>query len=349
MQWGILRSPHVCMYVCMYVCIQNVEIVDRTVTFRSMGDEWSLPSTCQTPTRPVGTKSSAGEGRSQGQREVQARQGQRIWREDLVVNLILLNRGNHCYTNALVKCLALLAIQTSTLEQLPPQLSALLKSFLAAKRALHIWDNPFWRALLKQWRDPHEQHDAAELLACLTESCPGMKGCFGLNWEARSNEGGEIRVRDEGCSLPLCIRPASAVLAGRTGTSIQAMIDDWAQQEDAHAAITSPQALIVQIGRFQQAGVDRAVSKWSYDVIPDRLLTLPVFSGEGLDTFGVNMTLSSILVHRGDVPNKGHYQAFLNIADQFMLADDNCSARPCDAVEYADMGPDSYLFFYMRA
>ena len=40
-----------------------------------------------------------------------------------------------------------------------------------ARRPITIWDNSVWK---DGWRSPHEQHDIAEFLQCLTESCPWM-------------------------------------------------------------------------------------------------------------------------------------------------------------------------------
>ena len=61
------------------------------------------------------------------------------------------------------------------------------------------------------------------------------------------------------------------------------------------------------------------------------------------------MQLSSCVVHRGDLPTRGHYQAILHLNEQLWMADDNGPARLCDTGELDSLGLDAYLLFYVAA
>ena len=186
-----------------------------------------------------------GAGRSRGTAGKGKREGQ-------IVKMILVNRANHCYTNAPVWSLSLLDAQYGEAGILPVRLAGLLKSFTTTNRPVVVWDSMFWRALLSRWVYPHSQHDVADFLQHLGTCCPGLVESLGFRWEARSQETGDLETVDAGCSMPLYVSPSSEVQSGRVGTTVQRLIDDWHGQADMHAATSAPRALIVQAGRFSQ-------------------------------------------------------------------------------------------------
>ena len=175
-----------------------------------------------------------------------------------------------------------------------------------------------------------------------------MVDTLGFRWEARSQETGVEEVVDAGCSVPLYVSPSSEVQCGRAGTTVQRLIEDWHEQADVHAAQAAPRALVVQAGRFSLDQHGNPVRKWRYDLVPDREIRVPRFTADG-GVDRVTMRLSSFVVHRGDLPTCGHYQAILHIDEQLWLADDNNSARRCETVECSELGMDAYLLFYVAA
>ena len=324
---------------------RNVASTQQAVPLLGMGDEWSLSSPCTVDEGHHGSARGTGSGRPEGSGQRQRAKGQPRRGETQILSSILINRSNHCYTNALVRSLQFLPVQCDSEGILPPKMGGLLKGFRAAAKPVVIWDNPFWKAVFGRWRNRDMQHDVADFLAHMIQCCPEMPSLLGVEWEARTSENGLIETRDRGCSLPLSVSPSSEVLSGRSMTTVQRVVDDWCRQEARHAAIVIPKVLVLQLGRFDRDAVGAVTRKWMYDIIPDRVLMFPVFDGEWGVT-QVPMRLSSVIMHRGETPQTGHYRTILNVNDQLMLADDNCQIRLCEAGDLSAMNTDSYLFFY---
>eukprot|EP00439_Symbiodinium_sp_Y106_P076315 s529_g15.t1 len=321
----------------------DVDLPQRDVPLLGVGHERRPPEACTDATGATstagGTGSASEERWAQGQRQRQGQAG-RGHRETQILRAILVNKANHCYTNALIKCLALLAVHDGEggTGLLPVQLDSLLRSFTSAARPTVVWDSMFWRALLARWNNPHSQHDIAELLQHLGTCCPQMVETLGFRWEARSQETGVEAVVDAGCSVPLYVSPSSEVQWGRAGTTVQRLIEDWHEQADIHAAQTAPRALVIQAGRFSLDQHGNPVRKWRYDLVPDREIRVPRFTSDG-GVDRVTMRLSSFVVHK----------AILHIDEQLWMADDNNSARRCETAECSEIGMDTYLLFYVAA
>ncbi|CAE7307349.1 unnamed protein product [Symbiodinium sp. CCMP2592] len=272
-------------------------------------------------------------------------------RIDQVLNSRFNNRGNHCYTNALLKGLLFLDARGCRGSVIPAQLCNIMEGFLADGRAVTVWDNPFWRSMFRNWQAPDRQHDVAELLLVMGERCPALLQNIGIAWEARAQTLEGFQVLEAGCSMPLGLSPLAALTSGvHDRTSVQCLVDFWSQQEGLQAATFSPGALALQIGRFKTDEQGRRVHKWGFHVVPGRSLRFPVFSGD-MVVRGVEYTPCSIVIHLGNTPDTGHYQAILldERSDKFLMADDGQRARPCSEAELNSVYTNSYLFFYKRA
>ncbi|CAE7770501.1 unnamed protein product, partial [Symbiodinium necroappetens] len=111
-------------------------------------------------TRPAGPESCPVAEATAAQRE----QAQRVLR------INILNSGNYCYANSLVKCLLMLECHHGWLDGtklIPEPLQGILRGFMNARKPFALWDNPFWKTLVRDWRSPGIQHDVADFLMFL--------------------------------------------------------------------------------------------------------------------------------------------------------------------------------------
>ena len=252
------------------------------------------------------------------------------------------NRGNHCYCNALLKCLWVLAARSPGPESLlPERLSRFLRGFFSATGISYVWGNPFWRTSLGEWQAPDNQHDMAEFLQFLVAKSAGLEVQIGAAWEARLEAEGRLMKYDGGCSSPLCLLP------GRGDCTIQQLLDMWHLQDQSHALLTPPQGLTLQVDRFRYSSRAERSIKLDFHVVPDQRVFVPVFL-HGVETRQSEYRLCAFTVHHGDTPESGHYTAILLCHDQFYTLDDGVPARACDHHEFEQGCSNSYLFFYAR-
>ena len=225
-----------------------------------------------------------------------------------------------------------------------------LKGLMQAKGVIHMWSNPFWRAQMGKWRNPHMQHDVAEFLAHALSRLPSAMLRLATPWQARTRDA-VWRVQDHGHSVPLVLQPSE--LAGKEsldGQTVQGMIEAWHNQKDVHALEFWPSALVLQAGRFDfNVGCNRAIKR-KYSIMPCTEIMVPGFQhSRGIQW--KRYQLCSIIVHLGDSQSSGHY---FNIFDDardcsYRIADDGTASRGCDASELTKLYCDMYLFFYCKS
>ena len=259
----------------MIVLCQTPDVAahEQAGSLVSMGSVRGLLKACQAAEEPARAEGGPDAGQEQGQQSLSM---------SAVLASRLSNGGNHCYSNALVKCLAFMDAQgwNEHGSFLPPGLRGILSGLLGASRPVSLWANPFWRSMFRGWQEPNRQHDVADFLQHLGQCCPELLRNIGIQWEARAETLAGFQVQEEGLSLPLGISPSAAVVNGvHEATTIQRLVNEWASQEGLHAAAVSPRALVLQIGRFKMNRNGRAVRKWGFQVVPNRVIVFHCFSG----------------------------------------------------------------------
>ena len=218
-----------------------------------LGGSGSLHATGENPAEPPGPEASC---------------------LDQVLRLRLGNAGNYCYSNAVIRGLLHEACWLGGLESLfEGAMLRFLQSLIRKDGVIHLWANLFWRAQMGTWRAPARQHDAAEFLQFMLGKLTYTVDKLAVVWEARQpDDQGWFRT-DGGQSAPWLLQPP--LLAGTaplTQVTVQGMIDDWHHQGSVHAAMFGPEALIVQVGRFDfDAHSDRALKR-HFKLLPEPLL-----------------------------------------------------------------------------
>ena len=210
---------------------------------------------------------------------------------------MLTNRANYCYMNASAAALhwAMRAMngRPSDFGSLGPALMAISKL-----RRLEIPTHHDWKLLLRGWRRPTQQHDAAEFMSHIVD--PRSSATAG-RWQARCLEQGRSPVREESSSAPhIGINIA-------THHDLQSAVNAWHQQHYTHALSTPPKLLCLQLGRFRHEG-RRTVKVRQRCSVPHRL-QVPAFTGELLESHDLTYALCSGIAHIGDTATSGHYRA----------------------------------------
>ena len=207
------------------------------------------------------------------------------------------NRANYCYMNASAAALhwamRVMNGRPSDFGSLGPALMA-----ISRLRRLEIPTHHDWKLLLRGWRRPTQQHDAAEFMSHIVD--PRATATAG-RWQARCLERGRSPVCEESSSAPhIGINIAAH-------HDLQSALNAWHQQHYTHALSTPPKLLCLQLGRFRHEG-RRTVKVRQRCSVPHRL-QVPAFDGELLECTDLTYALCSGIAHIGDTATSGHYRA----------------------------------------
>ena len=108
-----------------------------------------------------------------------------------------------------------------------------------------------------------------------------------------------------------------------------------------------PKALVVQVGRFDYDGkLGRAVKR-HYRLLPEPYIEIPVFV-QGTETRRIMHQLTSLILHRGETPESGHYyNLFYDVRDgSYRLADDGVRSKL--AADIDQLCQEIFLLFYQQ-
>ena len=207
------------------------------------------------------------------------------------------NRANYCYMNASA---AALHWAMRVMNGRPSDFGSLGPALMAISRLkrLEIPTHHDWKILLRGWRRPTQQHDAAEFMSHIVDPrATATAGC----WQARCLERGRSPVCEESSSAPhIGINIAAH-------HDLQSALNAWHQQHYTHALSTPPKLLCLQLGRFRHEG-RRTVKVRQRCSVPHRL-QVPAFTGELLECTDLTYALCSGIAHIGDTATSGHYRA----------------------------------------
>ena len=173
-----------------------------------------------------------------------------------------------------------------------------------------------WRFMLAGWARAQEQHDCAEFLYHIVpKPCPkALEG----DWSARRQE--HARPARVSRQFPLRCLPGGAPRPG-PHSPIQ-----WHTQPSVHALRHPPYLLILQFPRYSY-GPERA-SKNHANIIWPRILNMPLFTAEGLESCNITYKVEAAILHRGQCITEGHYTTLLHDEGETLLCDDGVAPRP---------------------
>ncbi|CAE7272815.1 unnamed protein product [Symbiodinium sp. CCMP2592] len=256
--------------------------------------------------------------------------------DDVVqLRMRLTNGSNLCYANASLAAL-LWCSRACTQAVIPRNVFIALEACVLGRQPFGLWSLLGWQQLLADWRNPREQHDAAEFVQHLQArmQTPALQGL----WQARDSHD---QVRDSGDTCPLLL---TAPLLSHL--SVQQLVDLWHTQAPAHALLQTPECLILQLARFDVDDAD--AQKVLEPVTLDPVLKVPYFSGHS--TRVSKYHLRAAIVHIGPRMATGHYRAalFEDMARKVFYTDDNRVAKLAKPAELAEIYANAYLLCYTK-
>ena len=195
------------------------------------------------------------------------------------------------------------------------------------------------------------QHGIVEFLeyflGCQSHTASRMQ----LTWQARAQQEDGGIGGDGGTSSPLLLQPPErAATACNYATSVQRLIEEWYEQDAMHAALTLPQILTFQAGRFDYSHGGGGAQKPRYLLSPDAYVEMPYFTDDRWTVAKAWYQLCAVSIHIGDSPTSAHYLAILYDIPNGVcyFADDWQKAEVLSAEAVSEYYHDSYLFFYAK-
>ena len=254
----------------------------------------------------------------------------------------LQNPHNICYLNSCVTALLWLGQQRVNSEAFFGLLGPALRSCATGtpRKPLYLPGLMHWTPHLRGWPELRRQHDVAEFWAYLLAIAQpsGMAG----TWESRENRGGEAHVHDSAMlwtPIPMDL-PA---------TGLQSLVEGWSAQHYTHALAAETPFFTVQIKRFSFHDGRSHKRTDAIPLRPDAAVQVPIFcTGGGTSIELKPYRLVFAIIHTGNTPHAGHYQAALSCGSRFFLSDDRVAARPMKAQEYQWAASNCYLLGFLR-
>ena len=242
---------------------------------------------------------------------------------------------NACYLNTMVLALIHISHLRQDIEDALGRLGPIKNGILQSRRPVLLRDMLSFQALLRGWRAPTRQRDIAEFYQRITNT--GDMHIAQFQWQAREQRGESVHIRDRGDhGTPFHVDISFSRLIPGQPHTVQDCLNNHFR---GHG---------IQLQRFVGAAhiqKDQQPIEWV-----GTELRVPVWHArDALETYDVMYTIAAIVIHRGDTPYSGHYQACLLQDQQLFITDDNIAARPLKQTERADVNKNSYVFLCVRS
>ena len=275
-------------------------------------------------------------------------QGIRLRQEHFRTRLMNPSGHNACYLNTMILALIHISHLRQDIEDALGRLGPIKTAILQSRRPVLLRDMLTFQALLRGWRAPTRQHDIAEFYQPFTNT--GDMHIAQFQWQAREQRGESVHILDRGDQgTPFHVDISFPRLVPGQPHTVQDCLNNHFRGQAALIALDSVAPFIcIQLQRFIGAAhiqKDQQPIEWI-----GTELRVPVWrTRDTLDTYDVVYILAAIVIHRGDTPYSGHYQACLLQDQQLFITDDNIAARPLKQTERADVNKNSYLFLCVRS
>ena len=182
----------------------------------------------------------------------------------------------------------------------------------------------FLRFQLVGWRQPHIQHDVAELIQFLMPKL-GWLG-DGYSWGARIQVEGQIEEFFHSGNVTVLIMTTQD---GLCSPDVQHFVNQWHAQAHTHALHNAPQHLYIMLPRYRET--PNGVVKHTIPLnLGNRGILLPVFaSPHNVDVNWKQYDIVTAITHLGPTQNSGHYRvaAFMHEHTTCWYTNDNQAAE----------------------
>ena len=264
-----------------------------------------------------------------------------------VLRLVLVNTGNTCYMNSF--CVATLwAIILESGERdfhmgrLNLAFHALLKQHL---NRISVTGLVPWRLALKDWSQPHIQHDVTEFAYHILAQAAAAS--FEGAWEARVVEPGCRSVDGGVLHVPISLELVDS-------GSLQQGVLAWQRQAFPHALCRPPRILCLRLNRFcNRDGNVRKVHTATM-LRPHLCVEMPTFDdAHTIRVHPIRYVLVAGIYHLGERPDAGHYRAFVSGYSErnkkkFHVFDDNVQAVIATDSDVQTLCRNCYLLYFVQ-
>ena len=264
-----------------------------------------------------------------------------------VLRLVFVNTGNTCYMNSF--CVATLwAIILESGERdfhmgrLNLAFHALLKQHL---NRISVTGLVPWRLALKDWSQPHIQHDVTEFAYHILAQAAAAS--FDGAWEARVVEPGCRSVDGGVLHVPISLELVDS-------GSLQQGVLAWQQQAFPHALCRPPRILCLRLNRFcNRDGHVRKVHTTTM-LRPHLCVEMPTFDdAHTIRVHPIRYVLVAGIYHLGERPDAGHYRAFVSGYSErnkkkFHVFDDNVQAVIATDSDVQTLCRNCYLLYFVQ-
>ena len=256
---------------------------------------------------------------------------------------VLSNTSNVCYMNAVAHCMYWSGVCGPNSSQAYGAASGCLRLLRSSKPQL-LHRTLSWRSLLRDWPEVSIQHDAAEFFAYLVARAVPV--AWDGEWQSREQRHADVRVLDRGSTF-------QPVLVPLAGDSLQCCWDAWERQAAIHALWRSGGLLLMQLGRYREAGADVHKDTRAIHVLPGQSVAVPFFDHEE-GTIQCSMhpfRVLFVIYHLGNTLTSGHYKAALSTPPsltgtsqwKFMVCDDNRNPQRASSKDLHEIQHNVYL------
>ncbi|CAE7211775.1 SPBC119.03 [Symbiodinium necroappetens] len=256
---------------------------------------------------------------------------------------VLSNTSNVCYMNAAAHCIYWSGICGPNPSQAYGTASGCLRLLRSSKPQL-LHRTLSWRNLLRDWAEVTIQHDAAEFFAYLVARAVPV--AWDGEWQSRELRRAVVHVLDRGSTF-------QPVLVPLAGDSLQSCWDSWERQAAIHALWRSGGLLLMQLGRYREAGTSVLKDTRTISVQPGQTVAVPFFDHEE-GTMQCSMQpfrVLFVIYHLGNTLTSGHYKAALSTPPsltgtsqwKFLVCDDNRPPQRASATDLQEIQHNVYL------
>ena len=250
--------------------------------------------------------------------------GRRTAVDVVVAQLKLGNSGNVCYLNSCtLACMHWLITGTPWDGEHEIKQALLQLTRLDISTVHYLTQMLTWRSLLRDWSQPHIQHDASECLLHLLRLGSGM----GISrWRSVTRHGQQLEVEDSGQYLIHMAIPGTEGEIAMTDV-IQAWHSQssniWQNSECLHCIQGDETHLAIALKRF--AYTPEGCAKNSSPIRLEGSYMMPLLTGDQIHW--APFSVQAAIIHLGATPSSGHYRAQVNLSTGVFYTNDGVRAR----------------------
>ena len=206
-----------------------------------------------------------------------------------------------------------------------------------------------WRALLRGWPRPNEQHDASEFLIFML--CAGVRTTPLSQWVSVARRAGAIEIVELGAGI-IYLDMTPGVEGG--ASTLQHVLQAWHEQPCNRPGLQDPARCVqgdethvaLALKRFTWMASEQTFQKDDTPVIIPERCMLPIWE-LGQVTW-VPFDVRAVVIHIGVTPVSGHYRTYLPGPAEALFTEDGQRAKRVQRRDVHNVQTGCYLFLLAK-